>query len=273
MTAPALTGLRLTLRAQPDQRLDLSPLIPDRLAGLDPAAIAALPLHTTRHQVAVGDIFQIHPGDPSNIVIEGGSERFDHVGQAMRTGTLTVRGDVGQQAGRLLAGGTLLIQGNAGGWAASGQRGGMLEITGNAGAFLAGPLAGERTGMRGGIVVVRGNTAQRPADRLRRGLVIIEGDAGPHAGSGLFAGTLIVCGGAGAYPGILMRRGTIILGKPADLAPSFVPANPVDLVFTNLLTRAAATFNPKAAACVQAAGTRYAGDMAVLGKGELFVRK
>jgi formylmethanofuran dehydrogenase subunit C len=266
-----MTGLRLVLRAQPDQRLDLSPLTPDRLTGLDPGAIAALKLHTTRHSVTVGDIFDIHPGDPADIRIEGGSDRFDCVGQAMRTGTLTVQGDVGQQAGRLLAGGTLLIQGSTGGWAASGQRGGTLEITGDTGAYLGGPLAGERTGMRGGIVLVRGNAGQRPADRLRRGLVIIEGDAGPHAGSGLFAGTLIVCGRAGALPGILMRRGTIILGKPADLAPSFIAANPVGLVFTNLLTRATATLSAKAAACVQAATTRYSGDMAVLGKGELFV--
>ena len=266
-----MTALRLTLHAQPDQRLDLSPLTPDRLAGLDVVAIQALPLHTTRHRVTVGDIFHVHHGDPTEIVIEGGSERFDRVGEAMRTGTLTVQGDVGQQAGRLLAGGTLLIQGNTGGWAASGQRGGTLEITGNTGPFLGGPLSGERTGMRGGIVVVRGNAGERAADRLRRGFVIIEGDAGPYAGSGMFAGTLIVCGGAGALPGILMRRGTIILGKPADLAPTFIAAGHVELVFTTLLARAAAPFSAKAAACVRAAGTRYAGDMAVLGKGELFV--
>jgi formylmethanofuran dehydrogenase subunit C len=266
-----MTALRLTLRTQPDQRLDLSPLTPDRLAGLDQAAIAALPLQTTRHPATVGDIFQIHPGDPTDILIQGGSERFDCVGQAMQTGTLTVQGDTGQQTGRLLAGGTLLIQGNTGGWAASAQRGGTLEITGNTGPHLGGPLPGERTGMRGGIVLVRGNAAQRAADRLRRGLIIIEGNAGHQAGSGLFAGTLIICGSAAPLPGILMRRGTIILGQPADLPPTFIPANHVDLVFTNLLTRAAAPFSKKAATCIQTATTRYSGDMAVLGKGELFV--
>ena len=162
------------------------------------AAIAALPLHTTRQPVTVGDIFHVHPGDPAEIVIEGGSERFDRVGEAMQTGALTVEGDVGQQAGRLMAGGKLVIRGNAGGWAASGLRGGTLEITGDAGAFLGGPLAGERTGMRGGVVLVRGAAGMRAADRLRRGLVIIEGDAGAHAGSGMVAGTLVVCGAAGA---------------------------------------------------------------------------
>jgi formylmethanofuran dehydrogenase subunit C len=265
-----MSALRLLLHTEPDQRLDLSPLTPDRLAGLDVAAINALPLHTTRHRVNVGDIFHVHPGDPADIVIEGGSERFDRVGETMRTGALTVRGDVGQQAGRLMAGGTLVIHGNAGGWAASGLRAGTLEITGNAGPFLGGPLSGERTGMRGGVVLVRGTAGARAADRLRRGLVMIEGDAGIHAGSGLFAGTLVICGATASLPGILMRRGTIVLGKPAELAPTFIATGRAEPVFTRLLARAAAAFSDTAAACINAANARYAGDMAILGKGELF---
>jgi formylmethanofuran dehydrogenase subunit C len=266
-----MTALRLVLRAPPDQRLDLSPLTPDRLADLSPAEIAALPLQTTRHRLTVGDLFHIHHGDPAEIVIEGGSARFDRVGQGMRAGTLTVQGDVGQQAGRLMTGGRLLIRGNTGFWAASGLRGGMLEITGDTGDHLGGPLAGERTGMRGGIVRVRGSAGPRAADRLRRGLIVIERDAGAFAGSGMVAGTLVVCGGAGALPGILMRRGTIVLGRPADLLPTFVASGQAQLVFTHLLERAVASVSEKAAACVKAAGMRYAGDMAVLGKGELFV--
>jgi formylmethanofuran dehydrogenase subunit C len=266
-----MTALRLVLRGRPDQRLDLSPLTPDRLAGLDSAAIAALPLHTTRHRVTVGEVFRVLDGDPAEIVIEGGSERFDRVGDGMTSGALTVQGDAGQQVGRLMAGGRLVISGNAGGWAASGLRGGMLEITGNAGPFLGGALAGERTGMRGGIVVVRGHAGMRAADRLRRGLVIVEGNAGAHAGGGMVAGTLVVCGAAEGFPGILMRRGTIVLGGAADLAPTFIAAGRVELVFTQLLARAAAGFSAKAAACVRGAALRYAGDMAVLGKGEVFV--
>jgi formylmethanofuran dehydrogenase subunit C len=266
-----MTALRLVPRGEPDQRLDLSPLTPDRLAGLNVAAIAALPLHTTRHRLTVGDVFHVHPGDPGEIVIEGGSERFDRVGDAMRTGTLTVHGNTGQQTGRLMAGGRLTIHGDTGGWAASGLRGGTLEITGNAGEFLGGPLSGERAGMRGGVVLVRGTAGPRAADRLRRGLVIVEGNAGPHAGSGMIAGTLIIRGATGPLPGILMRRGTIVLGAAAELSPSFVAADRVELVFTRLLVRTVAVFSEKAAACVAAAGSRYAGDMAVLGKGELFV--
>jgi formylmethanofuran dehydrogenase subunit C len=266
-----MSALRFVLRAAPDQRLDLSPLTADRLAGLDTAAIEALQLQTGRLRVTVGDVFRVHPGDAAHIVFEGGSDRFDRVGEAMRTGFLEVEGDAGQQAGRLMAGGTLTIRGNAGGWAASGLRGGRVEILGDAGGFLGGPLSGERTGMRGGIVLVRGKAGKRAADRLRRGLVVIEGDAGEHAGSGMVAGTLVVCGAAGSLPGILMRRGTIVLGRPAELAPSFVVSGVTPLVFSGLLARAVDPVSEIAAGCVRRALARYAGDMAVLGKGEVFV--
>ena len=126
--------------------------------------------------------------------------------------------------------------------------------------------------MRGGVVLVRGRAGERAADRLRRGLVIVEGDAGEHAGSGMVAGTLVVCGAAGALPGILMRRGTIVLGRPAELAPSFVVSGGgADLVFSSIAGAGRGRGQRGAAACVQAAGARYAGDMAVMGKGEVFV--
>jgi formylmethanofuran dehydrogenase subunit C len=266
-----MTALRLVLRGQPEQRLDLSPLTPDRLAGLSTAAIEALELHTTRRRVTVGDIFHVHPGDPAEVVIEGGSGRFDRVGEAMRTGVLTVEGGVGRQAGRLMAGGRLVVRGSVGDWAGSAMRAGTLEVMGDAGAFLGGPLSGERTGMRGGVVVIRGRAGMRAADRLRRGLVIVEGDAGAHAGSGMVAGTLVICGAAGTMPGILMRRGTIVLGGRTELAPSFVATSGSELVFTRLLARAASRFSALAATSVLAPAARYAGDMAVLGKGEIFV--
>ena len=266
-----MTALRFVQRAEPGQRLDLSPLTPDRLAGLETAAIEAIALHTTRQAVTVGDMFRVHPGDAGSVVIEGGSARFDRVGAAMSQGSLLVEGDAGQQAGRLMTGGRLTIRGHAGVRAASGLQGGVLEIDGDAGDFLGGPLAGERTGMRGGVVLVRGRAGMQAGDRLRRGLILIEGDAGEHAGSAMVAGTLVVCGTAGALPGILMRRGTIVLGQADNLAPSFVPAIRTGLVFIALLARAVAPFSEPAAACVRAAGARYLGDMATLGKGEVFI--
>lgn len=265
-----MTALRLTLRAAPEQRLDLSALTPDRLADLSVVDIEKLPLHTTRRPAHVGDVFSVHAGDAARVVIEGGSSRFDLVGAGMTQGEVIVDGDAGMQAGRALAGGRLTIHGHAGPFAASGLRGGHMEIKGDAGAFLGGALAGERTGMRGGTVIVRGNAGDRAADRLRRGLIVVQGNAGAYPGSRMIAGTLIVCGTSGPLPGYLMRRGTLVLGDGAALPPTFLPVEGSALVFTRLLVRALSPLSELAASLADRARQRYAGDMAVLGKGEVF---
>jgi len=265
------SGLRLVLRGPPQQRLDLSPLTPDRLAGLDRAAIERLAVGTTRETIRVGDIFIVHDGDPASLAIEGGSERFDRVGEGMRSGALHLDGDAGMRAGRGLAGGRLTIAGNVGPLAASGMIDGHIEIGGDAGACLGGPLPGERAGMRGGVVVVRGGVGERAADRMRRGLIVVAGDARRHAGCAMIAGTLIVCGQADHTAGILMRRGTIVLGRPCTLSPTFIGVGDADPVFRRLLARAVAPLCAQAAALAMIATRRFNGDMAAIGKGEVLM--
>jgi formylmethanofuran dehydrogenase subunit C len=264
-------SLRLTLKAEPEQRLDLSPLLPERLAALDLASIEQIPLNTTRVPVRVGDLFRVQAGDASEVVIEGGASRFDSIGAGMTTGRLLVEGDVGLQAGRRMTGGRLEIRRNVGHWAASGMRGGEIEVQGDAGDFLGAPLAGERAGMAGGVVVVRGRAGDRAGDRLRRGIIIVEGDAGRAPASRMLAGTLIVCGSAGPLPGYLMRRGTLVLGSKTDPGLSFAPTGAADGVFLTLLSRTLRPRSVSAAGLVAAGGQRYAGDLATLGKGELIL--
>lgn len=266
-----MTGMVLTLRSAPEQRLDLSPLVPDRLAGLDAASIERIPIGTTRRAALVGELFRLRMGEASQLTIEGGSARFDRVGEAMGGGELLLVGDAGMRAGRGMAGGRLTIRGSAGPWAASGLRGGEIEIAGDAGDFLGAPLAGERTGMRGGVVVVRGDAGRRAADRLRRGLIVIEGRAGDHAASRMIAGTLVACGGAGALPGYLMRRGTLVFGRAPVLPPTFVAVGGPGIVFARLLARALHPFSQPAGKVVAACHRRFAGDMAVLGQGEILL--
>jgi formylmethanofuran dehydrogenase subunit C len=263
--------LVLTLRSVPNQRLDLSCLTAQRLNGKSLAEIAEIAVQTTRERLTVGEVFRIRLGDPRQIRIEGGHERFDLVGSGMAEGELTVEGDVGIKAGRLMTGGRLIIKGRAGPWAASGLRGGLVEIAGSAGERLGGPLPGEMAGMRGGVVVVRGDAGDRVGDRLRRGTIIVEGRAGARAGSRMIAGTLIVRGGVGPLPGYLMRRGTIVLGEPCEaLSPTFVDGGVQDLVAMRLLARFVALASARAAAALRRPLRRLAGDMAALGKGELF---
>lgn len=262
--------LVLTLRARPRQRLDLSPLVPSLLAGRSAAEIARIELQTTRERITVGDVFRLRMGDAQLIRLEGGCDRLDRVGCAMTDGEMVVEGDVGAQAGRLMSGGRLTISGSAGPWAASGLRGGTITIGGGASERLGGPLAGETAGMRGGMVVVRGNAGERAGDRLRRGTIVIEGEAGAYAGSRMIAGTLVVRRKAGPFPGYLMSRGTILLGAEVEaFSPTFVDCGVHDLVAMRLMAAFLRGSNPRAAALLRKPLRRLAGDMAVLGKGEI----
>ena len=265
-----MTALVFGLRAQPSQRLDLSALTPDRLAGLTESEIAAIELQTTRERVCVGDVFRLQMGDAAQLVFAGGSERFDRVGLAMTRGAIRVEGDVGIQAGRLMSGGRLDIAGNAGPWAASRLKGGVVEIGGAAGSRLGGPLAGETSGMRGGIVVVRGDAGARAADRLRRGIIIIEGRTGAQPGSRMIAGTLILRRRAGLLPGYLMARGSIIAAEDCEqMSPSFSDCGVHDLVATRLMADFIRPYSAELAAMLRRPWRRFLGDMAVIGKGEI----
>ena len=264
--------MTFALRAAPTQRLDLARLTPHHLVGKSVAEIERIELGTTRRRVKVGEVFRFRPGEASQIVIEGGSTRFDRVGMGMTAGALVVEGEVGVQAGRALAGGSLTIQGGAGPFAASGMKGGTLEIEGGAGERLGGPLSGETIGMSGGLVHVRGDAGPRAGDRLRRGMILIEGRAGAYAGSRMIAGTLAIGGEAGDLPGYLMGRGTILLGRGATLfSPTFGDCGEHDLVAARLLADYVAKVSVKLARLFRRPLRRLAGDLAALGKGEILL--
>jgi formylmethanofuran dehydrogenase subunit C len=267
-----LSSLTFSLRAPPDQRLDLSPLTPENLAGKSAAEVAGIELQTTRVRITAGDVFRIREGDPAAIVIGGGSARFDRVGMRLTAGSIRVDGEVGVEAGRLMSGGQLTVHGAAGPFAGSGMKGGTLTIEGDAGERLGGPLSGETVGVSGGILHVRGDAGERAGDRLRRGIILIEGRAGAYAGSRMIAGTLAIGGEAGALPGYLMGRGTILLGRGASLlSPTFGDCGEHDLVAARLLANYIAQASAKLGDLFRRPLRRLAGDLAALGKGEILL--
>ena len=265
--------LTFTLRQSPDQRLDLSPLVPHLLSRKTAGQIERIELQTTRHRVSVGDVFRLRMGDAAQIRFEGTHERFDRVGHGMSGGEVVADGDVGIQAGRLMAGGRLIVRGSTGPWAASGMKDGVIDILGATDAFLGGPLAGEMAGMRGGVVTVHGRAGERAGDRMRRGTIIIEGEAGAYAGSRMIAGTLVVGKKAGPLAGFLMKRGSIVLGDGCALmSPTFADCGNHELLAMRLSAGLVEPHSKRAAALLRRPLRRFAGDMAVLGKGEIFIR-
>lgn len=268
-----MSAVKLTLRAKPDQRLDLSQLTPERLAGLTESEIGALPVNSTKAPLTAGDVFRIEAGDTDALEMQadGAGARFDNIGRGMTRGRLTVEGGAGADAGRGMSGGELTVAGNAGPYAGSGMSGGLIRIQGGAGDFLGGPRSGEMTGMTGGTIIVTGRTGARAGDRMRRGLIAIGGDAGDYLGSRMIAGTVAVFGNCGAGPGILMRRGTVVLGgEAASWTPTFVDSGGGELTWLAMLAmRLRAELPPAHLAPLRGAVRRFAGDMATLGKGEI----
>jgi formylmethanofuran dehydrogenase subunit C len=258
------------LKQEPDQRLDLAPLVPHLLDGKSVKDIATIELQTTRETTTVGDIFKLRSGDTESIWFEGGSVRLDNVGLGLKTGEIIIEGDCGKSLGRSMSGGNLVAIGDCGPFAGSAMSGGRLEIAGDAGGFLGAPLAGEMEGMTGGLLIVRGSAGERAGDRLRRGTIVIEGSAGDYPGSRLIAGTLIVLGDCGSLPGYLMRRGTIALANPPELAPTFVDCGAHDLAFACVFAGLLRHESRAVARLFSRRLMRFVGDMAALGKGEIF---
>lgn len=270
-----MSGLVLTLREVPRQRIDLSPLIPDRLAALDARAIPGVQLACGNRQISLGDLFGVAPGDPADLRLVGDCGRCDRIGAGMTRGTITVDGDAGAYLGLQMQGGAIRVRGNVGIGAASELRGGTVEIDGGAGDFLGGALPGSMKGMGGGLVVVRGDAADRIGDRMRRGTIIVEGGAGAYAASRMIAGTVVVLGTTvGCYPGFGMKRGSLILrGPPERELPTFSDCGRHDLGFLALLWRSVRGRSRRLDDLATGPTTvrRLAGDRAVGGKGEILL--
>lgn len=268
-----MNPLTLTLRSQPRQRLDVSLLTPGHLQTLTAPAIAALPLWLGRRQTTVGDLFEITGDAAATVVFRNTGDRLDGIGSGMTAGAIIVEGHAGLYAGRGMSGGTITVQGDCGAYAGAVMQGGVLRIEGAAGDHLGGVPAGERIGMTGGVITVRGRAGERAGDRMRRGLILIEGDVGAYCASRLIAGTMITLGQVGAGAGFAMQRGTLLCQQmPAALPASFCLNGVRDLNFLPLLVGSLADLDRRYAALPkQARVTRYVGDRACGGLGELLI--
>lgn len=264
-----MSTLSFSLRQTLSGPVDLSGLIPSKLALLSARDIAAVPVGTN---LAAGDVFDISGSPGDSIAISGGSPFLDYVGAGLDAGTITVDGAVGSYAGRGMKGGKITIGGDAGAYLASTATGGLIHVKGSAGDFLGGTRPGDRFGLLGGTVVVEGSVGQRAGERMRRGIVVARGKFGPAAGSRMVGGTLWTEAGFGPRPGPLLRRGTLIGPSVDDLLPTFADCGRIDPVILRILSRyIGETLGPLAPKALPAMVRKLAGDQATIGKGEILL--
>lgn len=266
-----MSALTFTLKSQPQQRIDLSPLTPDHLAGKSLAEIGAIALVAGRQKLRADSVFDISGDNADDIVFADSCDKLDYIGHAMKRGRITIRGAAGDYLGLQMRDGAIEVHGNVGIFAASGLAGGLLHIHGNAGDFLAAAIPGERKGMKGGTVIVTGNAGDRVGDQMRRGLLLIEGDAGDYCASRMLAGTIGVLGQVGAYAGYGMRRGTLLLTRPPALHATVQNCGTHTLPFLSLMFKSLAQLPSRFAQINKNRVQRYAGDLANDGRGEILV--
>lgn len=270
-----MSTVTLRVRAAPGFRVDGSALLPATLAALPDAEIGRVLLPASNDLCALGDLFDISrtESDEPALVIEGDVRWLDRLGAAMASGNLRVAGSAGDYAGLRMSGGELRIEGDAGMFTGAELRGGRIDVTGDAGDFAAGALPGDMEGMSGGTLSIEGSAGARLGDRMRRGAVLVGGNAGDYAGSRMVAGTIAIAGTTGAHIGYGMRRGTLLLlNAPARIPPTFTEGGRGFDVFWSLLVRSFAKERvPFALLAAHALPRRFAGDLAVDGRGELLI--
>lgn len=270
-----MSTVTLRVKSAPGFRVDASRLSPAGLAALPDIDIARVVLSAGNETCATGDLFDISrsANDDVALVIEGDVRWLDRIGAHLTEGSFSVHGPCGDYAGFRMAGGELRIDGDAGRFTGCEMSGGRLSVTGHSGDFAAGALPGDMEGMTGGTLTIHGNAGARLGDRMRRGLVLVGGDAGECAAARLVAGTICIAGQAGAHYGYGMRRGTLLLAQaPARLPPTFAGGGRGFDVFWSLLVRSLAReIAPFSTLRATSLPRRYAGDLAVDGRGELLV--
>ncbi|MGD0959653.1 MAG: formylmethanofuran dehydrogenase subunit C [Methylomonas sp.] len=269
-----MSALTFTLKYQPAQRVDMSPLVSQKLENLDSPQIAAIELQNGNRKVRADELFSINGSDSRNIVIGDSFGKLDYIGKELADGSITVLGDAGAYLGMQMKSGVIKVNGNAGIYVGCEMKNGLIEINGNAGDFIGGALPGNKQGMKGGTVLIKGNAGSRAGDHMRRGQILIEGDAGDYCGSRMLAGTIAVMGNAGRFPGYAMRRGTILLWSAPQLSASFNDCGAHTLGFLPLLFRSFKALDSRFADLNSEFNRvrRYGGDLAETGRGEILVK-
>ncbi len=270
--------IALTLKDQPPVPLEAEILSPDHFAGLDNAAIRALPVFLGKRQLRVDDFFTVEgeAGDTeggAEIEIRGDAAKVKWIGRGMTHGRILVQGNAGMHLGAYMKGGTIEVTGNASDWVGAEMSNGVIKIHGDAGGQVGGAYRGSPKGMRNGTILIEGSAGLEVGTRMRRGTIIVKGLPRDFAGLQMKGGTIVLCAGAELRTGAWMIRGTIISLVPLKLLPTFPYACKYNPLFVSFYARELESFlglniphQP-----VDGSYERYCGDTSVPGKGEILI--
>ncbi len=264
--------LELNLIREPSVPLEAEVICPDVLGGRSLSDVAQQRVFHGKRPCRLGDFFDVSGSPDDAIRVQGDLRKVRWVGRGMTHGSIEVQGDVGMHLGAYMRGGRIEVHGNAGDWVGAEMRGGLIRVSGDAGGQVGAAYRGSLRGMNRGTILIGGNAGLEIGMRMRRGTIVVGGVARDFAGLQMKGGTIILCGGAELRTGAWMQRGTIVSLRPISLMPTFRPSGRSNPVFMHLLARQLSAFGVDLPHRPDA-GTygRFAGDVAVPGKGEIFI--
>jgi len=270
--------LTLRWRASTTLPVDGSPLKPETFRERSSTDAARVVLRVGNATAELGELFDIE-GDAADesLIVEGELRHIHKLGRGMTRGSLTVRGDLGFQAGAEMAGGQFQLHGSCGDWAGAETRGGMLRISGDAGDFLGAAYPGSRLGMREGVILVDGSAGNDAGLMMRRGLIAVRGSVGTGAGRGMIAGTLVAGGRVGPALGVGMKRGTLVLASGGEEAepcvfPTFAFSGRMSFPFLTIYAKRLEEWGFSIPGMMSPGPLdRYNGDLANGGQGEILI--
>jgi len=201
---------------------------PDVFLGKTLSEIEGLQVWESNKQRKLVELFKIEESQAENgaqtaaINIWGDLSKVRRIGQRMKNGEITIKGDAGMHLGEEMRGGCIVVYGNAGAWTGSMMRAGTIEIHGNAADYLGAPYRGCSEGMHGGRIVVHGNVGTEAGAGMKKGLIKVYGTAGQFLGFRMHDGTIYVQGDCEGRAGACMVEGKIIVvGRLESVLPSF----------------------------------------------------
>src|SRR5688572_30007840 len=252
--------------------LEAESICPDVTAALDNAAIRALPVYLGKRQCRIDDFFTVDGETSEEIDVHGDLRKVRWIGRGMTRGRISIGGNAGMHLGAYMKGGTIEVSGAASDWVGAEMSGGLIRVAGNAGGQIGAAYRGSLRGMTDGTIVIGGSAGLEVGMRMKRGLIVIGGPVRDFAGLEMKGGTIVLRSGAELRTGAWMSRGTIISLAPIPLLPSFLRSSNYVPSFLRVVAqhlRRLGTNVPDDPA--EGSYTRYLGDAAVIGKGEILV--
>lgn len=265
--------IKLTLKKPPTVTLEAETICPDRFVDLSNQQIAELTVFHGKRQHCLGDYFDIDGEQSDEVEITGDLHRVRMIGQRMSRGRLTIVGNVGMHLGAYLSGGNIEVHGNVDDWLGAEMTGGEIRVHGNAGGQVGAAYRGSLSGMSDGTIVIDGSAGIEVGMRMKRGTIVIGERVRDFCGLQMKGGTIILLGGAEIRTGAWMTRGTIISLEPLQMMPTFLPSADYNPTFINVYARDLGNrFGVHLPYAADGGSyTRYCGDKAVPGKGEVLV--